>query len=219
MKSAIIIMTFLIAASGVSFSQNDKDNKSKPKFKLKEKTEPQTNWALNLMFSDNGFGFGATLFKQLSTNVSGFAGIAFSGAKDDREFEQTDIYGNSYTPYKVNRLFMGMLNLGAQFRLFREDVTDNLRPFINFALTPTAIFYTPYNQSYFTAFGYTRAKYTLGGFVGIGVDYVTNKTSSLSMNVRGYYINLFGDGVNSLSTQQKNFFGGVCFVFSYNFMH
>lgn len=214
-----IIYTILIAALSVSTAAQDKQKQTNSDLKLKDNTEKVNNWAINLMFSDNGFGLGVTKFKQLSSSVSGFVGIAFSGAKDDREFEQMDIFGNTYTPYKVNRLFMGMLNIGAQFRLFKDDVTDNLRPYFNAGITPTAIMYTPYDRSFFSSFGYARAKYTVGAFVGIGVDYVSSKHTSLSMNVRGYYINLFGDGVNSLSTAQKNFFGGAYFVFSYNFMH
>ena len=222
MRIKIFICAALIFFLGISFpgiSQEKEKTGDNPKLNLKEKKEPQNNWSLNLLFSDNGFGFGATLYKQLSTNVSGFGSIGFSGAKDDREFDQVDVYGNTYTPYKENRLFLAVINLGASFRLFREDVSDNLRPFINFGISPTAIVYTPYNESFLTSFKYARAKYTLGAFAGVGVDYVTNKHSSLTMNVRYYYTSLYGKGINSISTEEKTFFGGVYFVFSYNFMH
>jgi hypothetical protein len=55
--------------------------------------------------------------------------------------------------------------------------------------------------------------------VGIGVDYLSSKHNSLSMNVRYYYTSLFGEGINSISTDEKKFFGGINFVFAYNFMH
>jgi outer membrane protein W len=111
-----------------------------------------------------------------------------------------------------------VINLGMQYRLFREDVTDNMRPFVNFGISPTAIVTTPYSESFFSSFKYAQAKYTVGGFAGIGVDYLTNKTTSLSFNLRYYYIGLFGEGVKSLSINEKKQFGGVYFVFSYNFM-
>ncbi len=180
--------------------------------------EPYNNWSINLLFSDNGFGLGATVFKSFSHNVSGFASIFFSGAKDDREFEVTDIFGNTYTPNKVNRMFMIPINLGLQIRLFREDVTDDLRPFVNFGVTPTAVIYTPYSESLFPSFSHARAKYTVGGFAGVGIDYLTSKKSSLSLNIRYYYVNLFGKGIESLESKEKTFFGGLYFVFSYNFM-
>jgi len=225
MKTRLTLLIIIIALLNVTaiFSQSDSrhDNTSGTgsNLTMKPKRELNNSFGLNLLFSDNGFGLGATFYKQLSTNVSGFAGIIVSGAKDSREFEQVDIFGNSNTPYKVNRLFMVPLNLGLQFRMFRNDVTDNMRPFVNFGISPTAIIYTPYDKSFFSAWGYARAKYTVGGFVGLGMDYVTNHSSSLEMNIRYYYINLFGEGVNSISTSDKKFFGGLFFNFSYNFMH
>jgi hypothetical protein len=180
--------------------------------------EPYNIWSLNLLFSDNGFGLGATIYKNFNPAISGFTSIFFSGAKDEREFETTDIFGNTYTPYKVNRLFMIPLNIGLQIRLFREDVTDDLRPFVNFGVTPAAIIYTPYSESFFSSFSYARAKYTVGGFAGVGLDYLTSKKSSLGLNIRYYYLNLFGKGIESLQSREKNFFGGLYFVFSYNFM-
>ncbi len=189
----------------------------KPKLKIKR--EPQNNWSLNLSFSDNGFGFGTTKYFNLSKDISINIGILFSGAKDDREFDQTDIFGNSVTPYKVNRLFMfPILNIGMQYRLFREDVSDNMRPIINFGVAPAAIIYTPYNEPFFSSFKYAKAKYTLGAYAGVGLDYITNRTSGLSFNLRYYYLKLFGEGINSISTTELKNFGGIYFIFSYNFV-
>lgn len=186
----------------------------------KSEKEPVSNWSLSLTFSDNGFGFGATKFFQLNKNLSTFAGFFLSSAKDDREFEQSDIFGNSVTPYKKNRIFMmPVLNLGFQYRLFREDVSDEMRPVVNFGISPTALVYTPYSESFFSSFRYAKAKYTLGGFVGTGLDYVTDKNSALSFNIRYYYIGLFGEGIHSISTNEKKQFGGIYFVFSYIFLH
>jgi len=221
MRVLITVLTISLITYSVTFSQNPDVNKDslQPKGKpFHMPVETNNNWSINILFSDNGFGAGATLFQQLSKNISLFEGLYFSGAKDDREFEATDIFGNTFTPYKVNRLFMIPVNLGIQVRLFREDVTDNLRPQINFGLSPTAVIYTPYDIAFFPSFGYSRAKYTLGAFAGIGVDYLTSRKSSLSMNVRYYYTKLFGKGIESLKDNEKNYFGGLYFVFSYNFM-
>lgn len=184
----------------------------------KDKWEPYNKWGLNLSFSDNGFGGGATYYKFFNRTLSGFASISFSTAKDDREFETTDIYGNNYVPGKVNRIFMVPVNVGLQVRLFKEDVSDNLRPNLNFGVTPAAFIYTPYSESLISSFGSAKAKFTVGGFAGIGMDYLTNKTTSLSLNVRYYYLDLFGKGIESLKGKEKTSFGGLYFVFSYNFM-
>jgi outer membrane protein W len=216
MRKRIIISTLIFLVANTLSAQSLMENSG---VSLLDKNKETLNrWSLNLLFSDNGFALGATIYRPFSTNISGFGSIFFSGAKDDREFESTDIFGNSYVPSKVNRLFMVPVNLGVQLRLFKDDVTDNLRPFMNFGVTPTVIIYTPYKESFFSSFKYAKAKYTVGGFAGAGVDYLTSKKSSLSLNVRYYYINLFGEGIESLQSKEKNVFGGLYFVFSYNFM-
>ena len=214
MKKLIIITAFLFLVTSV-FAQGS--DTLKPK--LKTKGEKENNWSINLTFSDNGFGLGAAKYFKISKDISFNAAILFSGAKDDREFDQTDIFGNSVTPYKVNRLFMfPVLNLGMQIRLFRDDVTDNMRPFINFGVSPAAIMYTPYNESFFSSFKYAKAKYTVGGYAGVGLDYMTTKTSGLSFNLRYYYLHLFGEGINSISTAEMKNFGGIYLICGYNFL-
>jgi hypothetical protein len=225
MKKLATLIVLLFISTSIAFSQNPSKLKLNEKGGLKEtllsnpQKEYNNNWSINVLFSDNGFGAGAQLFRQFSRNVSGFAGIFFSGAKDDREFEVVDIFGNTYVPNKVNRMFMIPVNLGVQIRLFREDVTDDLRPHVNFGITPTAIIYTPYQESFFPSFGHARAKYTVGAFTSVGLDYLTSKKSSLSLDVRYYYTQLFGQGIESLQSKEKRFFGGLYLVFAYNFMH
>jgi outer membrane protein W len=225
MKNISITLGVLLIFTAITFAQNStlslKNNNGPGSglYSQKIKREPYNNWSINVLFSDNGFGVGAQVFKQFSHNVSMFSGIFFSGAKDDREFEVYDIFGNSYVPNKVNRMFMIPINLGLQFRLFRDEVTDDLRPHINVGVSPTAVIYTPYAESFFPSFGHARAKYTVGAFTSIGVDYLTSKSSSLNMDVRYYYTKLFGQGIESLQSKEKKFFGGLYLVFSYNFMH
>lgn len=225
MKNISVTLGVLIICTSLALSQNStfrlKDNNSSGAglFVQKVEREPYNNWSINVLFSDNGFGAGAQLFKKFSPDISMFAGIFFSGAKDDREFEVYDVFGNSYVPNKIHRMFMIPVNLGVQFRLFREEVTDDLRPHVNVGLSPTAIIYTPYAESFFPSFGHARAKYTVGAFTSVGVDYLTSKSSSLNMDVRYYYTQLFGSGIESLQSKEKRFFGGLYLVFSYNFMH
>jgi len=224
MKNIYIALGVLFICTTFTLSQNTtlslKDNNRIGAGLITQKArEPYNNWSINVLFSDNGFGVGAQLFKQFSPDVSMFTGIFFSGAKDDREFEVYDIFGNSYVPNKINRMFMIPVNIGFQFRLFREDVTDDLRPHVNIGISPTAIIYTPYSESFFPSFGHAQAKYTVGAFASVGVDYLTSKSSSLNMDVRYYYTQLFGQGIESLRSKEKKFFGGLYLVFSYNFMH
>lgn len=225
MKHILILTGLLFAGTTLLFAQNIQTlrlndiRNSEESFISKPLKEPNNTWSINVLFSDNGFALGTQVFKQFSTNTSGFAGIFFSGAKDDREFEVYDVFGNSYVPYKINRMFMIPINIGMQIRLFRDDVTDDLRPHVNFGISPTVIIYTPYAESFFPSFGHARAKYTVGAFASVGLDYLTSKRSSLNMDVRYYYTMLFGKGIESLQNKEKRYFGGLYLVFSYNFMH
>lgn len=228
MKLSFLVVFVIIFGLQETFAQNPSDtlnanNKQAPINKQNtlnlKKRETTNNWSINVLFSDNGFGLGATLFKEISRNVSGFGSIFFSGAKDSREFEQIDIFGNTFTPNKINRLYMIPVNFGLQYRLFRESVTDELRPFVNFGITPTTIIYTPYSDPFFSSFSDARARFTVGAFAGFGGDYLTGRKSAVSLNMRYYYIYLFGRGVESLQSKEMNFFGGLYLMFSYNFMH
>jgi len=220
MRKLSKVLFFFIILSSVIFAQDSTSGKiNHAPLKLKNIAEPEDRWAINILFSNNGFGLGGTYFAKLGSNSMGFAGLFFSGAKDSREFTYTDIFGDTYTPYKQNTLYMAVLNIGVQFRLFKNDVTDNLRPYINFGLSPTAVMYTPSNLPFFSSFKYVQSKYTVGAFVGVGLDYLTSKHSSLSMNARYYYINLLDEGIYSLSTEPLKYYGGMYLVFSYNFMH
>ncbi|RPI18534.1 MAG: hypothetical protein EHM58_04985 [Ignavibacteriae bacterium] len=224
LQKALLLGIFLLPLwshaqiSNQTLMLTDKDNSSDLSFEEYLKLEPFKKWTVNLTFSDNGFGAGATYYKFINKDLSAFGSIQFSGAKDDREFETSDIYGNTYVPNKVNRMFMVPVDIGLQFRLFREDVTDDLRPHLSIGVSPTAIIYAPYNEGIISSLGHARAKYTVGAFAGIGVDYLTSSKNSLSMNVRYYYTNLFNGGIESLKGKEKTFFGGLYFNFSYNFM-
>jgi outer membrane protein W len=221
MERPLIVISFIIIFYSLSFPQNQSNQNDSVEQKVKtfiSASETNNSWAINILFSDNGFGAGATMFQQLSKNVFLFESMFFSGAKDDREFEATDIFGNTFIPNKVNRIFMTGTNIGLQIRLFRDDVTDNLRPHLNFGISPTALIYTPYDKAFFPSFNYAKAKYTVGAFAGIGVDYLTGRKSSLNMDIRYYYTKLFGSGIESLKDNEKKYFGGLYFVFSYNFM-
>ena len=90
-----VILLAPVIFSSKALSQNDSSTYSELKNKHGLKSEPQNNWAINLTFSDNGFGLGAAKYFNLSKDISLVTGVIFSGAKDDREFDQTDIFGNS----------------------------------------------------------------------------------------------------------------------------
>ena len=159
---------------------------------------PPNSWGVDLMFGEGGFGIGTFLRKEFDPNLTGFVDLSFSESKDEREFQYIDFFGNTYTVGKVNRVFLIPLNFGIQYRPFANELTSNLRPYLNIGVGPTLILTTPYIEEFFSAFGDAQTKYAAGGYVGFGANFGTSKSNLIGINLRYYYIHLFGDGVENL---------------------
>lgn len=160
---------------------------------------PPNAFGLDIMFGDAGFGLGSFYRRQLDIKWTAFADISFSETKDDREFEFYDPFlGTFITASKKNRVFQVPLNFGMQYRLFENDLTDNLRPYISAGIGPTLLVTTPYADEFFTAFGKAQAKFALGGSIGLGANFGTNKSNLVGVNIRYYYSKILKGGVESL---------------------
>jgi hypothetical protein len=168
-------------------------------------------WGIDILISNGGFGMGAFYRRGFSEDWVGFASLSVSESKDDREVEQFDIYGQSYVPGKLNRFLVLPLNFGVQRRLFREEITDNFRPYVNAGAGPTMIFVAPFTEvtmtptgpaseqvEFFNALGKGQPHYTVGGFIGFGADFGNEKANLFGVNFRYYFTYLFGKGLPSL---------------------
>jgi hypothetical protein len=193
-------------------------------------------WSLDILISNDGFGLGGIYRRSFTEDLSGFIGLSISEAKDDREFEYFDPYfGVSYTPGKLNRFLVLPLMMGIQYRLFREDIVDTFRPYVNAAAGPAMIYQMPYvdfifhedgyietqQVEFFKSLGKGQPHYTVGGYVGFGANFGTERSNVFGINFRYYITYMFGEGLPSLyntrtrevSTTKKNFGG---FVISLN---
>lgn len=160
---------------------------------------PPNAWGMDIMFGDAGFGLGTFFRKQLNIKWTAFADLSFSETKDDREFEFYDPFlGTFVTASKKNRVFQMPLNFGVQYRLFENDLTDNLRPYLNAGVGPTLLITTPYELEFFNSFGKAQAKLAMGGYVGLGANFGLDKSSLVGVNFRYYYAQILGEGVESL---------------------
>ena len=193
-------------------------------------------WSIDVLIANDGFGLGGLYRRTFTPDLSGFISVSVSESKDDREFEYIDpYYGVSYTPGKLNRFLVIPLMFGLQYRLFREDIVDTFRPYINAGAGPAMIFQMPYVDfvdqgdgsfieqpvDFFKSIGRGHPHYTAGGFVGFGSNFGTERSNIFGVNFRYYFMYMFGDGLPSLydsRTRQvsatKTFFGG--FVISLN---
>ncbi|HEX9006038.1 MAG TPA: hypothetical protein VF889_01995 [Bacteroidota bacterium] len=175
--------------------------------------EPYRNvWGLDVLISNGGFGLGTFYRRALTPDLSGVLSFSIAESKDDREVEQFDFYGQPYTPGKLNRFLVMPLTLGIQYRLFREDIVETFRPYVNIGAGPTMIYVMPYadvtsvdgqiqsaNQvDFFKAIGRGHPRYTATAFVGVGANFGGDQSSIFGVNFRYYFTYLLSGKIPSL---------------------
>ncbi len=160
---------------------------------------PDQAWGLDILIGDGGFGLGTFYRHTITSDFTGFADFSISEYKDNREFEYYDYFGRPIVIGKESRILFLPVNFGVQYRLFKNILTSNLRPYISAAAGPNIFVTTPYFKEFFNSFAYAKAKYSLGGYIGFGANFGISKSNLVGINVRYYYAHLFGDGINTLS--------------------
>lgn len=206
-----------------------------PEIVQKSSYKPMLNaWGFDILISNNGFGVGIFYRREFSDDFAGFVNLAISDVKDEAEFERViDIYGSTIVPYKKNRLLLFPLVAGIQYRIFRDDIVDNFRPYFTAGIGPSMVFVAPYatkevisgpggftltqyNQvEFFSSLKYGQAKYTLGGFIGLGAYFGMEKGSLSGINMR-YYLVPFSNGIEVMEFAKPiKTFGG--FYITLNF--
>ena len=179
---------------------------------------PNTALGADLLVSTNGFGLGTFFRHEYSDNTAGYIDFSISESKDDDEVEYVDIYGQTFVPNKLNRFLLMPLFFGVQQRLFKDDILDNFRPYINAAAGPTMIFVFPYHDEYFSALGNGHPQYTYGGYIGFGAFFGAERSSLFGLDLRYYYIPYAGgiasmQRVNGVITKDQ--FGGFYITFNF----
>jgi hypothetical protein len=165
---------------------------------------PNNAFGMDLMFSEGGFGVGAFYRRTVTEDITLFTDFSISEAKDPQEFTYIDYFGQTQTPGKINRAFLLPLNFGIQYRVFENAIFDNLRPYLDAAIGPSIVVTTPYAREFFNAFGKAQARYTLGGYFGIGANFGLDKSSLVGLNIRYYIIHFFNQGIEILDTNLTN---------------
>jgi hypothetical protein len=165
---------------------------------------PNNAFGMDLMFSEGGFGLGTFYRRTVSETITLFTDFSISEAKDPQEFTYIDYFGQTTTPNKINRAFILPLNFGMQYRLFENVIFDNLRPYIDAAIGPAMVVTTPYDREFFNAFGKAQARYTLGGYFGIGANFGLDKSSLVGLNLRYYLIHFFNRGIEIMDPTYTN---------------
>lgn len=176
-----------------------------------------TNLFFDLHFSEGGLGIGLTFNKEITPTTSLFADLMFSESKDAQEFEYYDYYGNVYVVGKKNRVFIMPLNLGLKYRLFKDDIVDNFRPFVQVALGPAMTITTPYKYEFFTSFKFAQARYTLGGSIGLGAYFGFDRKNPVGISVKYQFIHFFNEGIENLEGFTRKDLGGIFITLNFGF--
>ncbi len=165
-------------------------------------------WGIDILVSMGGVGLGTFYRHEYTDNISGFIGFSISEASDENEVDYIDYYtGETYTPGKINRFLIFPLFIGGQYRLFKDEIVDNFRPYVNAAAGPTMIYVFPYNDDYFSALGNGSPRYTFGGYLGFGAYFGSERSTLMGLNLR-YYLIPYKSGIRSMYNKQMKEFGG-----------
>ncbi len=214
MKSIIILTILLISCCNVNGQGIGELAPEKEPMDF-----PDNTIGLDIMFSDGGFGLGGFYRREISKKLTLFGDFSVSEAKDEKEFEYVDYYGQKYTVGKKNRIFILPVNFGAHFRIFESVITDNLRPYINAGIGPTFVITTPYSEEFFKAFGNAQPHYALGSYIGFGANIGIDTRNLLGLNFRYYFITFFDQGVESLEGRYKKQLGGFFVTINLGLMY
>ena len=174
-------------------------------------------WGMDILISNDGFGMGVFYRREFSPDLFGFVSFSVSESKDGRELERYDPYTQvSFVPGKLNRFLVLPLMVGVQRRLFREDITDNFRPYLNAGIGPTMVYAAPFteitqtptglavrNVEFFKSLGKGRPYYTASAFIGAGANFGTDRRNLFGLNFRYYFTYLFGEGLPSLYDERN----------------
>ncbi|MEX0602745.1 MAG: hypothetical protein WD295_05345 [Bacteroidota bacterium] len=167
---------------------------------------PRNAWGFDIMLSNNGFGGGGFFRREVTDELSWFITLAVSDVKDDAEVEYYTYWGQSFVPGKKNRLLMVPLVAGVQYRLFKDDIMDNFRPYISAGIGPSMMFVSPYSVTktydipgggtmstteqieFFSSLKQGRARFTVGGYIGAGAYFGLDRGTLSGLSVRYYYV-------------------------------
>ncbi|MBI5464425.1 MAG: hypothetical protein HY966_05670, partial [Ignavibacteriales bacterium] len=151
MRKFVGLFLFAAGVASVAFSQRTDTSivfkPANPDLLKRTEYRPMVNaWGFDLLISNNGFGAGGFWRREISDELSLIISTSISDVKDDAEVERFTPYGQSYVLGKKNRLLHIPLQLSAQYRLFKDDITDNFRPYVTAGLGPSMLFVAPYNK-------------------------------------------------------------------------
>jgi len=167
-------------------------------------------WGISAFFSDYGFGGGAYYAHSFSQDIRAVLSLDFGTAKGPNEFGLS-------TEIKINRIFVLPVIASIQYRLFREMISENFKPFITGGVGPVFVLTTPGQDEFFSSFGHSSVKMVPGGFVGVGANFGIDRKSTFGANLRYYIIPYPAPGIESTQGVFLRDLSGLFLTVNYGF--
>ena len=180
------------------------DPKSKDKALGGSDLLPRNNsWGFDFMIGMDGFGVGGFYGYTFGDELTLFSDLSFSEARDARQLDYYDYWSGVISLNKNNYVYRIPLFLGLQYRLFKDDIVDNFRPFITAGGGPVLMYIASAKTDFFTGLFHGHSKYTYGTFVGLGAQFGFDRSYVLGVNVR-YFLIPLPPGIQSVDAGAMN---------------
>ncbi len=240
-----VALVALLAAPTVAFSQTEPVTDQPAVIANDPRTKADGPFnrvaGLDLALTNEGLGIGGQLGRQVTPDLLLYGQLSIGPGKGDREFKYTnyDYRGYSYpvTLNKAASMVMAPLLFGAQYRIGRENISDNFRPFIQAAAGPVIGYvlprYTfdgdmvrfadqfhPVENSFGRSISQGNVAWGAGGTIGGGAQFGDGR-SIQGVTIR-YYIYPFFDPVKlslnegTAKREGKRIFQGVSLSLNFN---
>jgi hypothetical protein len=206
--TALVIFLAIIAAAGsctpLAAQEDGKriiftDPKTKDKLVSETDLAPRRNsWGFDLMLGMDGFGIGSFYGYTFGDELTLFSNLSFSEVRDARQLDYYDYWTGMYSPNKVNYVYRIPLFFGLQYRLFKDDIVDNFRPFLNGGMGPVMLYITPADRDFFSGIFKGHTRYAYGGFIGFGAQFGFDRSYVLGVNIK-YYLIPLPTGIQSVT--------------------
>ena len=210
MKTAIpAILAMLLLLPVLSSAQEEKGGRiifTDPKadgerLLTEEDFAPRAHgWGTDLMIGTDGFGLGFFYSYTFDDLVTTFVDLSLTEAKDTEQRDYIDPYFGQISPNKTAYVFRIPLFFGLQYRLFKDEIVENFRPFVNAGVGPVMLFVSPVYDGgdMFTSLWHGgQSKYTYGGFLGAGAQFGFDRSTIFGVNFR-YMMIPVPDGISSV---------------------
>ncbi len=184
-----------------------------------------TGGGMTVLITNNGFGLGGYYSRAVNDASSFWVEASLGPGKDEQELKLFNRFGGGFVQFKRNYFLMLPVAVGMQRRLFRENIEDNFRPYMQLSGGPTLGWAYPYfddangNDRFdefteerlgvFSALPQGEMHFGLGGTLALGAYFGLSRR--VTQGVRfGYTFTYFFKAVQLLEPAVKppqHFFG------------